>query len=126
MRQARLNGCEASLTKLVSASLELERRPVKDRVRRGGSLRDFLSREWLNGWEREKQGRRRMDGGERRGWWGQRRGLTACEYALTSGVRLQVSSAGLKETKIKPRNVNLFSIVSDEKRAIKSAYIHIK
>lgn len=67
-----------------------------------------------------------MEGGERTGWWGHCGGLTVCEYGLTSRVRLQVFSAGLEETKIKPRNVNLFSIVSAEKREIKSEYIHIK
>lgn len=70
--------------------------------------------------------RRRMEGGERKGRWGHRGGLTGCEYALTSWVCLQVFSTGLVKTKIKPRNVNLFSIVNAEKRAIKSAYIHIK
>lgn len=70
--------------------------------------------------------RRRMEGGERKGRWGHCGGLTACEYGLTSWVCLQVFSAGLEETKIKPRNVNLFSIVTAEKRQIKSAYIHIK
>ena len=72
-----------------------------------------------------EQRRRRMEGGEREGRWGHRGGLTACEYGLTSWVRLQVFSTGLEKTKIKPRNVNLFSIVNAEKREIKSAYIHI-
>lgn len=71
--------------------------------------------------ETEKNGR-----GERKGRWGHCGGLTACEYGLTFWVCLQVFSAGLEATKIKPRNVNLFSIVTAEKRQIKSAYIHIK
>lgn len=33
---SRLNECESPLTKLVSASLKLERRPVKERVSEGG------------------------------------------------------------------------------------------
>lgn len=69
---------------------------------------------------------RRMEGGERKGRWGHQGGLTGCEYGLTSWVCLQVFSAGLEKTKIRPRNVNLFSIVSAEKRALESAYIHIK
>lgn len=73
-----------------------------------------------------EQRRRRMKGGERRGRQGQYGGLTACEYGLTSGLRLQVFSAGSEESKIKPRNVNLFSIVDRERRRRKSAYIHIK
>lgn len=73
-----------------------------------------------------EQKRRRMEGGEREGRQGHHGGLTACEYGLTSWVRPQVFSTGLKKTKIKPRNVNLFSIVNAEKREIKSAYIHIK
>lgn len=73
-----------------------------------------------------EQKRRRMEGGERKGRRGHCGGLTACEYGLTSWVRLQVFSTGLEKTKIKPRNVNLFSIVNAEERQIKSAYIHIK
>lgn len=73
------------------------------------------------------RGRRMAWGGEKEGGGGVTcRGLTACEYGLTSPVRLQVSSAGLEETKIKPRNVNLFSIVTVEEGQKKSAYIHIK
>lgn len=122
---SQLNECEAPLTKLVSASLKLERRPVKERVREGGSL--GVSKPGGTKWMGEReQRRRRMEGGERRGRWGHSRGLTACEYGLTSWVRLQVFSTGLGKTKIKPRNVNLFSIVNAEKREIKSAYIHIK
>ncbi len=136
---SRLNECESPLTKLVSASLKLERCPVKEGERAegvyvcvcvGGGLLGWSLRvskpggtEWMGVGEPR---RRRMEGGEkegRRGHWG---GLTACEYGLTSWVRLQVSSTGLEKTKIKPRNVNLFSIVNAEKRLIKSAYIHIK
>lgn len=72
-----------------------------------------------------KRRRRRMEGGERKGWWGHSGGLTACEYGLTSWVRLQVFSTGLEKTKIKPRNVNLFPIVSAEKSEIERAYIYI-
>lgn len=115
MGNSQLNECEAPLTKLVSASLKLERRPVKESGRRGG-VWEFLSREGLNRWEREEERRRRMEGGERKGRWGHRGGLTGCEYGLTSWVCLQVFSTGLAKTKIKPRNVNLFSIVSAEKR----------
>lgn len=57
-----------------------------------------------------------MAGGERKGRSGHTGGLTACEYGLTSRVRLQVFSTGLEKTKIKPRNVNLFSIVDAEQR----------
>lgn len=95
------------------------------RERRGRRrVGEFLSQGGrLNGWEREKNG----VGGEKEGGGGVTcRGLTACEYGLTSPVRLQVSSAGLEETKIKPRNVNLFSIVTVEEGQKKSAYIHIK
>lgn len=67
--------------------------------------------------------RRRMKGGERRGRRGQYGGLTACEYSLTSRLRLRVFSAGLEESKIKPRNVNLFSIV-DSKRRRRKRRIH--
>lgn len=73
-----------------------------------------------------EQRRRRMEGGERRGRRGQRGGLTACEYGLTSRLRLPVSSTDSEESKIKPRNVNLFSIVNTERRRRRSAYIHIK
>lgn len=61
--------------------------------------------------EEEKNGRGREEEAV-----GSPRGLTACEYGLTSSVRLQVFSTGLVKTKIKPRNVNLFSIVDGEKR----------
>lgn len=59
VRNSRLNECESPLTKLVSASLKLERRPMKERVREGGEgggQFEFLSREGLNGWERESRG----------------------------------------------------------------------
>lgn len=63
MCNSQLNECEAPLTKLVSASLKLERRPVKESGRRGG-VWEFLSREGLNRWEREeeKNGRGRKKG----------------------------------------------------------------
>lgn len=51
---SRLNECESASTKLVSASLKLERRPMKGSERKGGGgVGEFLSRERLNGWERE-------------------------------------------------------------------------
>lgn len=125
----RLNECEPASTKIVSASLKLERHPVKESERRrrtargGGWVSKLREAKWMG--EGEQRGKR-MEGGERKGWWGHCGELTACEYGLTSWVRLQVSSAGLEKTKIKPRNVNLFSIVNSKKRQIKSEYIHIK
>ncbi len=98
---------------------------MKEGVREGGSF--GVSKPGGTKWMGEgEQRRRRMEGGERKGREGHRGGLTACEYGLTFWVRLQVFSTGLEKTKIKPRNVNLFSIVNAEKREIKSAYIHIK
>lgn len=61
-------------------------------------------------------------GAQRRGRRGHGGGLTACECGLTSPPRLQVLSAGLEAGgKIKPRNVNLFSIVTVELEQKKSA-----
>lgn len=69
---SRLNECESALTKLVSASLKLERRPMKERVREGGRKEEggggeFLSREGLNRWERESRGGEEWKGEKGRG-----------------------------------------------------------
>lgn len=98
---------------------------MKERVGEGGTLGVCKpsGTKWMG--EREQR-RQRMDGAERKGRRGHPRGLTARERGLTCGLRLQVFHTSLAKTKIKPRNVNLFSIVSAERREIKIAYIHIK
>lgn len=54
---SRQNECEAPLTKLVSASLKLERRPAKDTVKDGGGggTWKFSKLGGLNRWEKESR-----------------------------------------------------------------------
>lgn len=68
---SRLNECESASTKLVPASLRLERRPVTERERKegggGGGVREFLSQERINGWERESREGEEWKGEKERG-----------------------------------------------------------
>lgn len=65
---SRLNECEAPLTKLVSASLTLERSPVKDTVKEGeGGIWKFSKLGGLNGGEKESRRGEEWKGEKERG-----------------------------------------------------------